>query len=126
MPNEITMQATLSFNDGASYIQTFALGPKQANLTNKYASGGVQIIGTSAETVSVVDVATAGVSFFQNIEAVSNTTRWVEIGPTNSNFFIKLLPGEFALARLATTAIYARANTSQTNSVSLRYQVSAE
>lgn len=126
MANEITVQATLTINDGAAYQQTFALGPKQADLTNKYASGGVQIIGTNAETVSVVDVSTAGYAVFQNIEAASNTTRWVEVGPTNSNFFVKLLPGEFAVSRLNTTAVYARANTSQTNSVSLRYYVSAE
>lgn len=126
MANEITANASLTFNDGATYRRTFSLGPLQADLTNKYASGGVQIIGTSAETVSVVDVSTAGWAVFANLEDKTNTTRWVEVGPTNSNFFCKILPGEFALSRLNTTAVYARANTSQTSSVRLEYYISAE
>ncbi len=126
MANEISMQASVNFNDGISYRQNFALGPKQSDLTNKFAAGGVQVVGTNAETIAVVDVSTAGVAIFQNLEAASNTTRWVEIGPTNSNFFIKLRPGEFAISRLNTTNVYARANTSQTNSVNLQFYISAE
>lgn len=70
----------------------------------------VQSIGTSAEAVTLGDVATYGFAVFKNLDA----TNYVEIGITDGagdiHAFVKLMAGEEAQVWLA-AAPYAKANT---------------
>ena len=67
--------------------------------TNGRSSGGVQTIGTSAETVVVsADLTAYGYAYFRNL----NATNFITIGPdsTGQIDFLKLLAGEYAIVPL--------------------------
>jgi len=110
MANEITTKLTMGVEKSNLKINKES-GRIQVDMTGTAYSGGVQNIGTSHEQL-VVDsgVGTAGVAWFRNLDA----TNFVEIGTdVSASFeaFAKLKPGEAGMIRLATTAIYAQADT---------------
>ena len=74
-------------------------------------SGGSQTIGgTTPEVIVLTDIATAGVTFFTNL----NTSLTIEVGTGTGTSFVALLslkPNEIALGRLATTQPTARVTT---------------
>ena len=82
------------------------------DLTGTRYSAGAQNIGYAAHEAIAIsgDIATAGWAYFRNLDA----TNFVQIGVDVSAAFvplIKLLPGEACVLRLATTAVYAKADT---------------
>lgn len=88
----------------------------QVDMAANTPGGGVQIIGfASHEALSnVSDIGTAGWAFFRNLDV----TNYVELGLDVTGTFVpfcKLLPGEYALVPLSTTAVYAKANTAAVN-----------
>lgn len=119
MANEISLNATLRVAKGyldqqrerSRNFSLVAAAPAKA--------GGVMIVGTTHEAISLGDVATPGWCWFENLDP----TNYVEIGVVVSSTFypvIKLKPGEFQPCRLGTTAPYAKANTA---SVKLDYEI---
>lgn len=106
-----TLQLNISANlTNGSHRESFNPGGQSITQDGIGASGGIQIIGTTEETVSVGDVSTLGWAFFQNLDA----TNYVEIGPdaTGMVAFIRLEPGESCALRLTPgITIKAQANT---------------
>jgi hypothetical protein len=110
MANEIKVRVSLSFSksgvrDGAEATGSFTLASSVYNR-------GRQTIGTSSEALNVGDVVTGGWCYIENLDA----TNYVEVragGSTDSDFVIRLLPGEFSIFRLSVTALAPklRANT---------------
>lgn len=124
MANEISATVSLVINDGTNYKVTIQPGTIQATLTDKAAGSGVQTVGTAAEVIDLGDVGTAGWSYFRNLS--STTGEYVDIGVGSTSSFspcIRLYPGEVSLAPMATTSLFARASTSQTNSVRVQKHI---
>lgn len=110
MANEITITMRIKVEKGALRDDKNA-GTFSVDLSDYPKAGNVQTIGTAHEALVVsTDVATAGWAYFRNLD----TANYVEVGTldgTTFESFGKLLAEEPALMPLATTAIYAKANT---------------
>jgi hypothetical protein len=124
MANEITVTGTLRVLRG-NLQHTFSPSALQANLDSDVGVGGQQVLGQNAEQLEMnADVAPYGFAYFRNL----SSTIAVEIdNSTNSatfNAFMRLLPGEYTISRLASTTLFARAVT-QTGSTAatLQFQV---
>ena len=112
MADEITLNLKLAVANGF-LVQRFDPSTLTVTMTGTTAAGGVQTIGTTAETLGVTDVSTCGYAYFRNTDA----TNFVEIGTGTGTFvaFAKLKAGEAAILRLGTNAPTARANTAAVN-----------
>lgn len=103
------------------------VGTVSVDLSGSTAGAGVVSIPTTAAGTALsldgITIATAGYSFFRNID----TTNYVEIGVQVGGVFyalVKLKAGEVAVLRMnQTNAPYARANTA---AVSLQYTILAD
>lgn len=119
MANEIKVTTYLKCTNG-SFVDNWTPAELSVTQSTVGAAGGVQTIGTSAEAISVGDVASVGYARFRNNDA----TNFVQIGPyVTSTFYpaIKLKPGEMAVLRLDPTHTwYAKADTA---SVKLQYLI---
>lgn len=119
MANEIKTSLTLDVSNGSLEVSKKS-GRLLADMTGPAYSGGVQNIGTTHEQLTVdAGVGTAGVAWFRNLD----DTNFVEIGTdVSASFeaFAKLKPGEVGMIRLATTAVYAKADTA---AVDLEYLI---
>jgi hypothetical protein len=126
MANEIRINLQMDISSG-SLKHSFRPGVINASLTGTAASGGIQVIGTAQELITLgADVATAGISYFQNL----HTANYVDIAAGNTsstNYFARLKAGEVAFTRLQNTNLSAIAQTSATTAnVPLLWQVFAE
>ena len=114
MANEITVDARLrvvkALVTDEKVLRSATFDMAGDNLTSQ-----VQLIGTSHESLAIVsDIAIAGYAWFRNVDA----TNFIEIGLEVAAAFqplIKLKSGEVAVLRLATTSVFARANTAAVN-----------
>lgn len=113
MANEITMTASLQVS-ATNFAESFQPGKISIDLADTSGSGGTQTIGTSVEQILKGDTSDGGVFFFRN----TDETNYVEIGRTSDGTdsgtyypSIKLLAGEYAVGRLSSATIFARANT---------------
>lgn len=112
MANEITRTTSIRVSNGES-VESF--GPFTERLTQAAIGieGGIQIVGTSEEVLSVhADVTTLGVTAFKNLD----TTNYVDIGPESGGAMVALIrlkAGETASMRLKPgVVIRGQANTS--------------
>lgn len=111
MANEITITGNLSCTNGTFSFATRE-SSKQANQSAVGGGGpGVVSCTTSDTVVTLGNLTTPGWGFIKNLDS----TNYVEIGPTSGGAivpFIKLLPGEFAIFRLAASVtLRSQANT---------------
>ena len=110
MASEITIDARLQATKGYLSVDR-RIASFKADMSGSLVDGAGQSIGTSAEAVDLSgDVASPGWALFRNLDA----TNYLEIGIDVAATFYpvaKLEPGEIALFRLGTAALYARANT---------------
>jgi hypothetical protein len=121
MANEITINLKMSVANGF-LTQRMDPGTLFADMSGTAAAGGAQDIGTTGETITVGDVATAGYAYFRNC----GPTNFVELGTGTAGSFVafaKLKAGEAAIIRLGTNAPTARANTA---AVKLQYLILAD
>lgn len=124
MANEITVTGTLRVLKG-SLQHTFSPSSLQADLSSDTGVGGQQSLGASAEQLEMnADVAPQGWGYFRNL----SSTIAIEIdNSTNSatfNAFLYLKAGEYAICRLATTTLYARAITATgSTAATLQFQL---
>jgi hypothetical protein len=112
--DEITLNASLSIA-ATNLRESFAPGNLTIDLASTAGAGGSQTIGTTYEQVVSGDTVSGGVFFFRNVDE----TNYVEVGIEHSGTtfvpFLKLLPGEYSVGRLASATIYAKANTAAVN-----------
>ena len=108
MANEITLNLKMQV-EKSFLSHSENPGVLSVDMNGSNATGGVQTIGTTAETITITDVATPGYAYFRN----TDSTNFVEIGTGTGSFvpFAKLKKGEACIVRLGTTAPTARANT---------------
>ncbi len=112
MSNEITVSGSLRWDrPSAADGQRWAYSNKQITQTGTNVASGVINVGTSAETIAMTDVGTAGWALFLN----HDSTNYVEIGKdVSASFeaFAKMKAGEYAGPfRLADIAPQLQANT---------------
>lgn len=113
MADEIAYSAGLSIST-TNFAESFQPGKLSIDLASTAGAGGAQTIGTSYEQITKGDTTAGGVAFFRNLDE----TNYVEIGLEVSSAFqplVKLLAGEYALMRLATADVFAKANTANIN-----------
>ena len=120
MADEITLNASLAIST-TNFVESFVPGRIQIDLASTAGAGGAQTIGHSAhEQVAKGDTTNGGVFFFRNLDA----TNFVEVGIQHSGStfvaFLKLLPGEYAVGRLSSADVFAKADTA---SVNLQYRM---
>ncbi len=115
MPNEIFIQARLSYNPATEDSVSIPWLEKFIDVTGSEYMSGVQSIGTSEEAIEkITDIGTVGICVFINLDA----SNYVEIGLTSS-YTVKLKPKEFCLFR-ASADLYAKADT---DAVRLKYWI---
>lgn len=124
MTLEITYSARMSVNKG-NLQHAFNPNVLQVDLASDIGVGGQQSIGGTAEALEMnADIAPFGMAYFRNL----STSISIDISKaTNTSTFdplLRLLPGEYSIGRLASTNIWAKANTVGTNtSAVLQFQV---
>lgn len=121
MSNEITVTANLQASKG-SVNAAYNLSGLQFNMTGTKAVTNVMTIATSATALNLgdivsVDSSTPGWILIFNMDATNYVTFRNGSGGAD---LIKILPGEFALFRLATATPFALANTA---AVQIQYLV---
>lgn len=126
MANEITVNCSLSVNNG-NYSESFSSGSPQFDQATQLVAAGIVEIGTAVETVSLSDITSAGYAVFRNLSTATSGTAYIALGHydgTNLHEFVSLRRGQPALLPLrATVTVGARAY-GQANR--LRYIVLAE
>jgi len=110
MANEISTSTSLSVTNGSSKLSRQTSKQITQNAVGTYQN--TQTVGTTYEAVAIgADLGTAGFAVFTNLDL----TNYVEVGlEVSAAFypFVKLKAGESAQVRLATSTLFAKANTS--------------
>lgn len=111
MANEITYELYLKAAKGNLSIER-RIPATKADMAGDAYSANVQTIATSSTAVTIAAaVSTAGFAFFRNLDATNFVEIGVEDGGSTFIAFAKLDPGQAAVVPLATTSIYAKADT---------------
>ena len=121
MANEISLTVNLSVAKG-SLRYTFAPPPASINLTGNAGAGAVQNVSTTTEALSVVDVTSPGIASFINLTSGSE----VQVGQMSGGTFVPVLQleyGEPAVARMATTALYAKVTVPTNGTANLQWNL---
>src|SRR5690349_2534930 len=105
MANELTVEINLRHVKGS--VDQSQRVSKSVTVSGDNYIKNVQTIGTSAENISVVDVAAPGYVFVRNLDS----TNFVQFGPDNTNWFVKAKALEPACFRLNGTSFMAKADT---------------
>lgn len=101
MADEITLAATLSYEDSEGSSELFTLSDILASVASKKYIKHKQNIGTSEEAITLGEVTTPGWALFIN----RDETNFINLKvATAGAIFAKLKPGEFALLRLGSGA----------------------
>lgn len=120
MSNEISFQANLSIRKGELNDVRALSGVHTLNAASPAKAAGVASIGFAAhEALPMGDVAAAGWAAFKNLDATNFVTIGIDSGGT-FHATIKLKAGESCVARLASNAPYAKADTA---AVKLQYEI---
>lgn len=114
MANEISISAQLSANKSSTQVASGSQS-KSVDMAGDQMIANVQIIGTSAEALSLVDVTVGGYLFVRNMDA-TNFVQLALDSAVATQIFAKLKPSEFCLFRPpAGATIYAKADTANCN-----------
>lgn len=124
MAQEITYSARLSVTKG-NLQHAFNPSVLQIDLASEAGVGGQQVIGGTAEALEMnADVAAFGMGYFRNLSTEISIDISKATNTTTFDPLLRLLPGEYAIGRVASTNIWAKANTAGTNtSAVLQFQV---
>lgn len=114
MANEITVSASLRYSKNKASAQ-LSTSYTATQAGDKY-QGGVQIIGTTEESLQKNDVGTIGFIAVRNLDA----TNYVQFGHTTGVYDVKVLPGMGAVIPWSGTGVFALANTA---SVEVEYLI---
>ena len=119
MANEVTFNGSIVIRSGF-FFEQINPGSIQIDLASDVGDGGVQDIGTAThEALPTANAGDGGLYFFRNLDS----TNYVEVGLDDTGSFVsflKLLPAEYSIGRLSSSAIYAKANTA---AVDLQYRM---
>ena len=108
MANEITASASLRAKKG-SVDKSLSVGPVSFTMTGTQYTSFVKNVGTSEESLNVIDAAYGGWLLMVNIDTTNYVEWYTGTGGTVTG---KMEPGEWAMFRSASTAdLYLKANT---------------
>ena len=111
MANELTLSASLAYEDSEGADEVLAIAEKIASVSTKKYVKAKQNIGTSEEAIGLGEVTSLGFSIFIN----RDSTNYLELrsGTGAANDIIRINAGEFAMFRWGSdvTAPFAIANT---------------
>lgn len=124
MAQEITYSARLSVAKG-NLQHAFNPSVLQIDLASDAGVGGQQVIGDTAEALEMnADVSANGMAYFRNLSDQISIDISKATNTTTFDPLVRLLPGEYVVGRVASTNIWAKANTAGTNtSAVLQFQV---
>jgi hypothetical protein len=109
MANELTVNASLAYEDSEGSDVSLAVADDLVNVSTKKFIKAKQNIGTTEEAIGLGEVTSLGWAMFKNCDA----TNYIEIKTgTGGTVIMKLLAGECAMFRFGSgiTAPYAIAN----------------
>ena len=112
MANEIKMSARLDINT-TNFVESFNPGQINIDLSGKTGAGGVQAIATSDTDIAEGGTTAGGVYFLRNLDETNFV--YVGVKAAGTDYFLKLLPGEFSIGRLQDEELHAKANTATVN-----------
>jgi len=109
MANEIATSTSLTIVNGSSKLSRQTSKQVTQSAIGTYQN--TQTVGTTYEAVAVgADLGTAGYAVFTNLDLTNYVEVGVEVAATFYPF-VKLKAGESAQLRLATSTLFAKANT---------------
>ena len=112
MADEVSVSGRIQIRKG-NLEHVFAPSALLVDLASENAIGGNQVIGTNPESLvyNATDVAANGYAYFRNLSTAATIA--INYATSTSAFtaFVRLEPGEYAIHRVAQTAIYAQAST---------------
>ncbi len=126
MANEITVNCSLSVNNG-NYSESFSSGSPQFDQATQLVAAGIVEIGTAVETVSLSDITSAGYAVFRNLSTATSGTAYIALGHydgTNLHEFVSLRRGQPALVPLRASVTVGAKAYGQANK--LRYIILSE
>lgn len=106
MALELTLGVSLQYAKGND-VAAFSAA-KQVTVSGTKRQCGVQALSTSAELVEVGEVGTPGYGWFRNLDNTNNISLGLDSDADPA--FCVLKPGEFALLRLVSATLYAKAS----------------
>jgi hypothetical protein len=109
MANELTLTGSLAFAKApVATVNMLKSGVQFTVAGTNYARQTVSVGTSSFVALDIGAITTAGYIFVQN----NDTTNYVELAAsTSASGCVKLLPGEFAIFRCATSTLSAKAHT---------------
>tara|TARA_R110000765_G_scaffold47794_4_gene98012 strand:+ start:2519 stop:2899 length:381 start_codon:yes stop_codon:yes gene_type:complete len=114
MANELTVSVSLTYNKPVAVIGATNLAvdltratTRQLDITTGRKVELSQVIGTTEETLALVDVANPRYIYIQNLDETNS----VQVGTAAGAYSIKLLPGDITLFPPNAAALYLKADT---------------
>lgn len=123
MADEIAIGINFAVNKGS--LKFTYNNSARATLTNDPAVGGVQNISTTTESISMVDVSTAGWSVWNNLTNGSKA----QLGAMSGATFVPLVQlnyNEPCALRLATTSPHMRVTVPTNGTAAIQFQIFSE
>jgi len=108
MADELQIYAKVSYSKGGAVVSR-TVPTTNITIAGTAIAQGVQSIPTSDTTLTIV--AAPGYVFVKNLDA----TNYVQVGTDATNWFLKLLAGQWGLFPINGTALHAKANTAACN-----------
>ena len=105
MANELTSSVSLTYSKGGAVAAVTA--SKQSDITTGRAIDITQVVGTTEESVNLVDVASVEEVVINNLDA----TNYVDVGCATGVYSIRVPAGRIALFKPTANALFLRANT---------------
>lgn len=109
MADELSINLTLSYSKGGDSVRISDTWKE--DISGDGHIDNVQNIGTSEESVTLGDISTPGYVFIENLDS----TNYVEIAATTTEYCVKLGAGQMCLFPLDGTTLFAKANTAACN-----------
>ena len=106
MADEITVNSSLQYVKGGRTLLSRGVINQKATQTGNNTGGGIFTCTTAERALAISEVATAGWTWIQNLDA----TNYVEIGPATGSYLLKLKAGVGCAVPLDKTTLYVKAN----------------
>lgn len=102
MANEVSVSVSLRVRNGNA-DESFSASGAQFDQATQRSAGGIISVGTAAETISLLEVTTAGYAAFRNLSTATAGTAYIAIGAydgTNVQELVGLRRGQPAVLPL--------------------------
>jgi hypothetical protein len=108
MADELSLTGRFYYSKSGSIVERNT-GATLVTISGTEVKSGIESVGTSNETITIP--ASPGYVFVKNLDS----TNFIQLGPDSTNYFLKLLAGQWAIFPINGTALNAKANTAACN-----------